>query len=71
MSVTHLNPSGAGIQTCESDESCETLSCEVCLIEIPADMAKGAEGSDYVHHFCGLDCLEKWRGLNKGDAQQS
>lgn len=69
MSVTHLNPSGAGIQTCNSDKSCEILSCEVCLTEIPADLAKNFEGPDYVHHFCGLDCLEKWRGLNKDDAK--
>ena len=65
MSTTRLNPSGAGIQNCESDESCETLSCEVCLIEIPADLAKNFETPDYVHHFCGLDCLERWRGMDK------
>ncbi|MEQ6342707.1 MAG: DUF3330 domain-containing protein [Gammaproteobacteria bacterium] len=39
------------------------LSCEVCLKEIPASAAKNFEAEDYVHHFCGADCFDKW--LNK------
>ncbi len=65
MATTHLSPSGAEIKTCESDESCEILSCDVCLTEIPADLAQTFADLDYVHHFCGLDCLEKWREKNK------
>jgi len=39
----------------------EPVSCEVCLNEIPASVACHAEGPDYVHHFCGLECLALWR----------
>lgn len=39
----------------------ETIKCEVCLIEIPATIAKTFDGPTYVHYFCGLDCLGKWQ----------
>lgn len=38
-----------------------TLSCEECLSEIPASVAHSLEGPDYVHHFCGLECYERWQ----------
>ena len=38
----------------------ELVQCDVCLKEIPTTEAKNAEASDYVAHFCGLDCYEKW-----------
>lgn len=38
----------------------EQVSCEICLKEIPASEAQNAEASDYVAHFCGLDCYDKW-----------
>jgi len=37
------------------------VECEVCLKEIPQSEAKVAEANDYVMHFCGLDCYDKWR----------
>ncbi|TCV86718.1 DUF3330 domain-containing protein [Sulfurirhabdus autotrophica] len=61
MLTDRVNPSGSPITSCDSDEVCEVLSCEVCLIEVPADISASFEGPDYVHHFCGLDCLDKWR----------
>jgi hypothetical protein len=61
MTTTHLNPAGAPITTCEGDEACEIVSCELCLIEIPTSVAESHEGTDYVHHFCGLECLGKWQ----------
>lgn len=39
----------------------ERVACEICLKEIPLDEADSAEGSDYVVHFCGLECFEKWQ----------
>ncbi len=39
----------------------KTVKCETCLKEIPASGAKVDESSDYVRHFCGLDCFEKWQ----------
>ena len=61
MTTTHLNPGGAPINTCESDEVCEIVSCDLCMTEIPASVAESFEGTDYVHHFCGLECLGKWQ----------
>ena len=61
MTTTHHNPAGAPINTCESDEVCEVVSCSLCLVEIPVSVAESFEGTDYVHHFCGLECLGKWQ----------
>lgn len=61
MTNTHHNPAGAPINACKSEEACEIVSCELCLAEIPASAVESFEGTDYVHHFCGLDCLGKWQ----------
>lgn len=61
MNTTHLNPGGAPINACKSDEACEIVSCDLCLAEIPGSVAESYEGPDYVHHFCGLECLGKWQ----------
>ena len=37
------------------------VSCEVCLKEIPVSEAKVDEASDYVRHFCGLECYAAWK----------
>ncbi len=52
------------ITSCKDDENCELRSCDVCLQEIPESAVLTAEGEDYVHHFCGLDCLAKWKMQN-------
>ena len=46
----------------ESEKSTETelVSCEVCLKEVPHSETEIEEVSDYIVHFCGLDCYEKW-----------
>ena len=46
----------------------DLVQCGVCLKEIPASEAKNAEASDYVAHFCGLDCYEKW--LDKAEQEE-
>lgn len=38
----------------------EHVKCEVCMKEIPASEANNSEATDYVSHFCGLDCYDKW-----------
>jgi hypothetical protein len=43
----------------------ETVACEVCLKQIPASEAQSEEAMDYVVHFCGLDCHEKWKTQNE------
>lgn len=46
----------------DKEKSVETdkVACEVCLKEIPRSEAKTEEAMDYVVHFCGLDCYQKW-----------
>ncbi|OGT22128.1 MAG: hypothetical protein A2V90_05655 [Gammaproteobacteria bacterium RBG_16_57_12] len=39
----------------------EHIACDVCLKEIPEDAAKTFEGDEYLLHFCGLECLTKWK----------
>lgn len=46
----------------KTDASEEGLvACEVCLKEIPRSVARSLEGVDYVYHFCGQKCYEKWQ----------
>lgn len=37
------------------------VPCEVCMKEIPVSEARSEEASDYVAHFCGLECYAKWK----------
>lgn len=37
------------------------LACSVCRREIPPSAAIWRESSDYVAHFCGLECYDRWR----------
>ena len=67
MTTKNVNPSGAKIEACESDASCASIACEICLAEIPATVAHSMEGPDYVHHFCGLNCLEQWQKKAHGE----
>lgn len=39
----------------------EMVDCSVCLKEVPVSEARSDEASDYVLHFCGIDCYRKWR----------
>ena len=39
----------------------ESVSCEICLKEIPQSEAGIVEAEDYVLYFCGLDCYRQWR----------
>jgi hypothetical protein len=61
MDTPHRTPAGAPVAQCSDEEGCTVLSCVVCLKEVPADSVKLADAQDYVHHFCGLDCLEAWQ----------
>jgi len=40
----------------------ELVECEICLREVPITEAINPEATDYVVHFCGLECYEKWMG---------
>ena len=45
----------------------EQIACEVCLKEIPISEAKSEEASDYVLHYCSLECYAKWKEQNGQD----
>ncbi len=50
------------------------IACDVCLKEIPISEAKIAEATDYVAHFCGLECFEQWKkkgGRDKGQVKKA
>ncbi|MDH5480678.1 MAG: DUF3330 domain-containing protein [Nitrosomonas sp.] len=47
----------------------EQVACEVCLKEIPISEAKSEEASDYVIHYCSLDCYAKWKEQNTENDQ--
>lgn len=55
----------------KSTENRELVECEICLKEIPASEAKNEEASDYVLHFCGLECFDKWRSPEDKAEQNS
>lgn len=46
----------------------EIVACAVCFEEIPVSEARSAEASDYVHHFCGLECFAKWQAQEEQPA---
>jgi|TARA_R110001583_G_C5668157_1_gene410429 hypothetical protein len=43
-----------------------TIACCVCCKEIPLDAAFTPEGAEYVEHFCGLDCYQRFQVRAKG-----
>ncbi|MFV1985185.1 MAG: DUF3330 domain-containing protein [Thiohalomonadales bacterium] len=47
----------------------ELISCEICIKEFPACDAKISEIDDYVMHFCGLECYDKWHKQAKKKVQ--
>ena len=49
----------------------ESVQCEVCLKEIPLSEATVPEATDYVVHFCGLECFEKWKGQSDASKVQA
>ena len=54
--------------THETQARKQLVKCDVCMKEVPASESKSAEASDYVAHFCGLECHEKWlKQADKGD----
>jgi hypothetical protein len=36
------------------------IDCTQCDAKVPASAAIALEGTDYVWHFCGHDCLARW-----------
>lgn len=38
----------------------QRIPCSVCRKEIPLSAALTPQGSDYVGHFCGIECYEQF-----------
>ena len=36
------------------------IACGVCRHEVPVSEAISPEASDYVVHFCGVECYQRW-----------
>jgi hypothetical protein len=47
-----------------------TVSCTVCLKEIPHDQATRKEFEDLVRYFCGLDCYRQWQQEEDAAAEE-
>ena len=62
------NPEINKISACGDEGPDKIVRCEVCLTEVPLSVAASAEGLDYVHYFCGLNCLQKWRAQGQPKA---
>ena len=43
----------------------QTLHCSQCLAQLPLDGGLSMEVEDYVHYFCGLDCLAAWQVMKE------
>jgi hypothetical protein len=61
MDTRHRTPAGGLLMQCADEAACTVFSCAVCLKDVPADSVKVSDAQDYVHHFCGLDCLAVWQ----------
>jgi len=44
-----------------------TTPCCVCCKEIPLDAAFTPEGAEYVEHFCGLECYQRFQARAKAN----
>ena len=42
------------------DDTEEHVACAICMKEIPRSEAKSEEATEYVAHFCGLECYAQW-----------
>ncbi len=45
----------------------ELVACDVCLKEVPISEAHIPEAVDYMAHFCGLACYQKWQQTQPQD----
>ncbi len=50
----------------------DRIACKICFKEIPLSEAVNEEVTDYVLHFCGLECYARWRkqGQKQGRASE-
>ena len=58
------------VQATNTTDDQGLIACDICLKEIPASGAKNEEASDYVFHFCGIDCYAKWKEPDNSPANK-
>lgn len=51
--------------TVMSEPSNDLVSCCACCKDIPLDAAFTPEGAEYVEHFCGLECYQRFLARGK------
>jgi len=39
----------------------EHVACKICMKEIPVSEAIIPEATDYVAHFCSVECYDRWK----------
>jgi hypothetical protein len=37
-----------------------TITCATCFNEVPLSAAFTPEGAEYVEHFCGIECYQRF-----------
>lgn len=42
-------------------EDYSIIPCEVCLKEVPQDLAETENANEYILYFCGLECHGIWK----------
>lgn len=47
-----------------------TCQCDCCHQDIPLSTALTPEGMDYVYHYCGEDCFEKWKKMKREEEKK-
>jgi len=47
----------------------DTVTCSICLTEIPESVAVSNEADEYAQYFCGIECYTRWR--NKTEKSQT
>ncbi len=45
----------------KNDIQSETISCDICLKEIPSTVNQNSEADEYVSNYCGLECYQEWK----------
>jgi hypothetical protein len=49
----------------------ERVACETCMKEVPISEAIVPEATDYVAHFCGAECYDRWRKQSNNPSSES
>lgn len=57
--------------TTKNDIQPETISCDVCLNEIPNTVNQNAEADEYVSNYCGLECYQQWKETDVTNEKQT